>query len=128
MTAPNCSLCTESSELLNANWQIVTARKRQMQLMPAINQSSSNMALRSRSRIVRWRNVWWNWRSLGKGDNAMNSMLYEIVWAGNVSLFFKAFQHGRPNSNEEKVRPYRSPRTDRHAVDGNRPAIFPDVT
>ncbi len=68
------------------------------------------------------------WRSLGKGDNAMNSMLYEIVWAGNVSLFFKAFQHGRPNSNEEKVRPYRSPRTDRHAVDGNRPAIFPDVT
>ncbi len=58
--------CTENSELLNANWRIVTARKRQMQLMPAINQLSSNMALRSRSRIVRWRNVWWNWRSLGE--------------------------------------------------------------
>jgi hypothetical protein len=41
---------------------------------------------------------------LGKQDKATNSMLYEIVWVGSASLFFKAFQNGRPNWNEEKLR------------------------
>jgi len=34
----------------------------------------------------------------------MNSMLYEIVWVRSASLFFKEFQNGRPNWNEEKLR------------------------
>jgi site-specific DNA recombinase len=37
------------------------------------------------------------WRSLGKQDKVMNSMLYEIVWVRSASLFFKAFQNRRPN-------------------------------
>ena len=33
----------------------------------------------------------------------MNSIPYEIVWVGSASLSCKAFQHGRPNWNEEKL-------------------------
>jgi len=44
------------------------------------------------------------WRSLRKRSRAVNSMLHGIVWVRNTSLFFKAFQNGCPNRNEEKRR------------------------
>ena len=34
----------------------------------------------------------------------MNSLAYEIVWVRNASLFFKAFQTGRPNWEKPRAK------------------------
>jgi hypothetical protein len=56
-----------------------------------------------------------------------NSMRYGTVWVGNASLFFKAFQDGRPNWNDEKVRPLQEPSKCRYLQDRDLHAIFHDV-
>jgi hypothetical protein len=38
-----------------------------------------------------------------KVKKIVNSMPYGIFWVRNASLFFKAFQNGRPNWNEERL-------------------------